>query len=259
MGHKELSGKFVPLQRVVRDYMLEVDYPDAAFFRLWNLAVRGMVSVGMELFIEPVSRKLNVNPNKTVDLPSDYAQWSRVGVLNGNGQIATLTLNTGLTTMADESGERLSNIIDETVGGWNDSGWPAYGPLPWTPWVSDTYFGVPSGTEYLGSFKVDEEMGCVLLDPNYQHSYIILEYMPNPEATKDFLIPEIASECIIAFLAWRDIINKPSSRRVNNGEKVLRKQEFRAQKVQLRRKLYPFRVPVANDVTRLGFSLAVKS
>ena len=253
------TARFIPLKRVVADYMLEAELPAAMEFRIWNLAVRGMTKVGMDLFIEPVTRKLDVNANLTVDLPQDYTDWVKVGVLNNNGEIATLKLNNQLSSNGSLGFDRLSHNVDASNGPFSsDEGAFGYRNLVWGEQYFQ-FFGAPSGTTNLGEFKVDEDNGQILLAPGYTYDYVILEYLPSPESNEEFLIPEKASECILAWLAWRDIINKPSSRRVNNQEKMIRKQEFKSQRIQLRRTLNPFRIPVANDIIRQGMSLSLKA
>lgn len=252
------TARFIPLREIVDDYKIEADLPESAHFRLWQMAVRGMQEIGFDIFVEPVTRKLGVNPNLTVDLPQDYVNWVKVGVLNDEGEIATLRYNPDLSSNAVLAGDRLSNITDNRIEEFDDKWFWGYRNLYWENEYFK-FFGAPSGTNNLGEFDVKEDLGLIFLKPGFTYDYVILEYLPDPGASEDFLVPVYARECILAWIAWRDIINKPGSRRVTGNEKVLRKREYFNTRNLLRRRLNPFRIPDANDTIREGQKLAVKS
>ena len=96
------TAKYIPLNDVISQYMNEAGIPEGQRLRLHALAVRGLQELGMDVFSEPKTRVLEVLPNKTVDLPSDYLQWSKVGIINSDGEVATLRHNSDLTLYRPE-------------------------------------------------------------------------------------------------------------------------------------------------------------
>ncbi len=252
------TARFIPLQQIVKDFMMEADLPGSNYLRLWNIAVRGLDDIGMDFFTEPVTRKLGVNPNLTVDLPQDYVNWIKVGVLNGNGEIATLKRNPQLSSNAVIAHDRLENNSDTRLGEDQTVFIEGYRNFYWQNEFFRV-FGAESGTTNLGEFDVKEKEGLIYLKSGFTYDYIILEYLPSPSATEDFLVPLQTRECLIAWLAWRDILNKPTSRRNPGNDKLLRKREYYNQRNLARRRLNPFRLNEANDAIRQGMKLAVKS
>jgi hypothetical protein len=108
------TAKYIPLNEVISQYMNEAGIPEGQRLRLWNISVRGLKELGMDVFSEPKTRILNVLPNKTVDLPADYLQWSKVGIVNDQGEVATLRHNPNLTLYRAEQAEEYLDPNDET-------------------------------------------------------------------------------------------------------------------------------------------------
>ena len=61
---------------------------------------------GVRFFYQVKSVKLPVNGNKTVDIPADFLNWAKLGILNNRGEIIPLYYNDKLTTYADLSADR---------------------------------------------------------------------------------------------------------------------------------------------------------
>lgn len=252
------SARYVPLETIVKFYMSEANLTGAHYQRLYHLAHRGLVDIGLDITEEPKTLKLDVDANKTVVIPDDYIQWIKVGVLNERGEVATLRRNDSLTTYGMEDNDRLSKNTGDGVRSK-------------TPFFHDSYqnfnssgslynlYGIRNNMDYYGEFKVDDASNLILLDNDYSYDHIILEYLSNPTADSDLVIPIQAQEALIAFLRWMDIISMPASRRVNMGEKQIRKREYYNQRRLAKARIRPFRLWDTNEVIRLNNNLVVKS
>jgi hypothetical protein len=184
-----------------------------------------MEMLGLDFFYSIKSVKLPILANKTVMLPADYLNYQKVGVLNSVGEVIPLKYNDKLTTYADLNPNRISKTEDNTLFEFYSSSSPVF----YNYWNGDAYvnlYGVPSGAPFVGGFKIDNTNGVILLDENFGYDYIIMEYVSSPIQGEEYYIPVQFREAMIAWLAWRDIANIPSTRRGNLGDKRDRRHEF---------------------------------
>jgi hypothetical protein len=250
--------KYVPLETVVKYFMAEANLTGAHYLRLYQLAVRGLSELGMDVTEEVKTEFLPVESNKTVFLPEDYIQWIKVGILNDRGEVATLRRNESLTTYGVLDSDRLSKNFGDGVRI----------KIPYTDEAYQNYyndgslfnlFGVRNNMDYYGEFKVDDANGVILLDNDFQYADIVLEYLSNPAEAEDLVIPLQAQEALIAFLAWMDIRSMSASRRGNVADKQIRKKEYLRQKRLAKERLNPLRLWDANEIIRINNNLVLKS
>lgn len=194
---------YISLDSVILDYLGEGEYSQSKYFKTWHLAFRGMDNMGLDFFYKVQAVKLPVNANMTVQLPADYLNWTKVGVLNDRGEIIPLYYNDKLTTYADLSPERLDRTQDDSVVGldnWGVNTWANY----WNGASFITIYGVPSGAPFVGNFKIDNANGVILLNENFAYDYIMLEYVASPVQGQEYYVPVQFREALIAWLWWKD-------------------------------------------------------
>ena len=61
------------------------------------------------------SSKLPVKDNKTVELPNDYINYTKIGVFNNKGEVIPLKYNSKLSNFADLLPDRLQKTQDNTL------------------------------------------------------------------------------------------------------------------------------------------------
>ncbi len=191
---------YVTLESIVQDYLTEGELPNHKYFKVWHLAYRGMEQLGLDAFYKIQTVKLPVNSNYTVVLPSDYVNWTKVGVLNDNGEIIPLYQNDKMTTFADLSSTRLEQTQDNTLWDWDVNNWNNY----WNGQAFINIYGTPSGAPFVGSFKIDNENGVMLLDEKFRYDYVMLEYVASPQQGQEYYVPVQFREALIAWLWWKD-------------------------------------------------------
>src|SRR5262245_53854851 len=139
------NRQWISLDECITAYMDEAELSNHKYFKLWNLAFRAMTELGLDSFYIIRSVKLPVNANLTVPLPVDYLNYSKVGVLNEQGDIIPLGVNNNLTTAFDLSPTRLEQTQDPTIPTqFNNSGiwWYNY----WSGNGFSNLYGLPSGS-----------------------------------------------------------------------------------------------------------------
>tara|TARA_R110000868_G_scaffold29955_1_gene111387 strand:- start:689 stop:1453 length:765 start_codon:yes stop_codon:yes gene_type:complete len=215
---------YIAMESVVQDYLTESEQSNAKYFKVWNLAYRGLEDLGLDFFYKVQSVKLPINANLTVTLPADYMQWSKVGILNNQGEIIPLDYNDKLTTYADLLPDRIEKTQDNSVittGLGNDTFYNY-----WNGYAYTNIYGVPSGAPRVGSFKVDTPNGVILLNERFQYEYLMLEYIASPVAGQEYYLPVQFREALVSWLRWMDNISTPTKTHAANANIQMRRKDY---------------------------------
>lgn len=219
------NRQWIPLDECISAYMDEAEIDNKKYFKLWHLAFRAMTELGLDAFYNVLSVKIPVNANLTANLPANYLQYSKVGVLNEQGEIIPMGVNNKLTVAFDLNPTRLTQTQDSTIptqlnqqGVW----WYNY----WNGQGFSNLYGYPSGNPNIGSFKIDNSNGVIILSENFSYPYIMLEYVSSPKEGGEYYVPAQFKEAIIAYLRWKDIISIPVKTHVANSNVLIRRKDF---------------------------------
>jgi len=80
------------------------------FDKAWVIGLRALVDMNFDVSGEPKTIRIPLNGNKTAPIPADCVSWSKIGILDSNGEISTLRINNALTTWMDTSPNRISKL-----------------------------------------------------------------------------------------------------------------------------------------------------
>lgn len=250
------TARYISIEQVVQQYINEAHLTDAAFERLWHIAIRGLEDFHYSFAAEPITRKLNVLPNKTVELPDDYVDWCKIGVLNEEGEVASLKISTNLSRYAATSADRVASnpavfdrmtVEDNFFRNYNYDG--AY----------VTLYGVTSGLETVGICNVLNDEGIIILGHDYAYDHVILEYIASPVANQDYLMPVLLREALISWLRWNDRRSIPAGRRSNLGQRQMDRKDYFNDRRLGKQLVKRFRLEEANDVIRLNSNMKIKA
>ena len=232
-------------------------------FKVTHIAFDGMKELGLDYFYTIRSLKLPINANLTVNLPEDYLNYTKIGVFNDRSEVIPLFYNDKLTYFADQLPNRAQETEDPTLGNlfingvfngglifnnfWNDG---IFGPL----------YGTPSGAPFIGSFKIDNGAGIIILSEGFIYPYIVLEYIASPKPTQGtYFLPFQFKEALIAYMGWKDIQLLPSSRRGNGGDKAQRRKDFYNERRLARARYKPTQLEQVYEESLRNQRLAVKA
>lgn len=252
------TAQWVSLSEIIYQYIDQAKLTNAEYRRLWTIGVRGVEEVGMDVHSTPKTVKLLVKANKTVELPSDYVGFSKVGVLNADGEVATLRRNPNLTAYAIDMNDRLTKNTDQTdvqTFRLQDLAYVNY--YDGARYVN--IFGAGSLLNAAGTFDISEDEGILYLNNDFPYTYVIMEYFSSPADDVDYKIPFQVKEAVLSYIAWKDIEMLPTGRRVNISEKQIRRKEFYNQKRLAKLRVNPVTPWDANEVIRMGQKLVAKA
>lgn len=252
------TAKWIGLSEIIYQYIDQARLSNADYRRLWTIGVRGVEELGMDVFATKKTAKLAVNANKTVTLPSDYIGFSKVGVFNESGEVASLRRNVALTSYKILQSDRTSSNTDNTTGSTyrlQDLAFVNY--FDGARYVN--IFGAGAVLNAAGEFDINEEEGLIYLQNDYDYDYVVLEYMSSPADDVDYRVPVQIKEAVLSFIAWKDIEHLPLGRRASLGDKQLRRKEYYNQKRLANLRENPITLWDANEVIRMGQKLVAKA
>lgn len=252
------NRQWIPLDECITDYMNEAEYSQVKYRKLWYLAFRALSELGMDAFYSVKSVKLPVNANLTVTLPADYVNYFKVGVLNQQGDIIPMGVNNNLTAAFDLSPTRVEQTQDDTIptqlneqGVWWYNYWNgvAYGPI----------YGLPSGTPYIGSYKIDNANGVIILSQNFNYDYVMLEYIASPQIGGEYYVPVQFKEAVIAFIRWKDVSSVPVKSRPEQANVEMRRRDYYNERGNAIARYDPIRLPELYEWHLQSMRLTVKA
>lgn len=217
--------QWVELDECINGYISESEQSIHKYFKIWQLAFRVMTELGIDFFYQVQSFKLPINSNLTVNLPANCLKWTKIGVLNSVGEVIPLKYNEKLTGFAQFSADRLQKTQDSNLFNFYQYNAPIWYNW-WNGGTFQTLYGLPSGAPFVGSFKVDNTTGVILLNEHYAYDYLMVECIVPPQEGQVYYVPIQFKEAMIAGLSWLDIRSLPSGRRGNLGDKSQRRKEF---------------------------------
>jgi len=199
-----MAYSFISLDSIINDYLQESEQSISRYAKCYHIGFRGMEILGLDFFYGVRTQKLAVLSNKTVPLPIDCIKYTKIGVLNGKGEIVPLKYNPNLTTYADNWVNRQTVSEDNSIftNLYNPSS-----PTFFNYWSDGSFtniYGVPSSGVDVGSFKVDEQNGVILLSEDYSFSYLMVEYIASPQSDIQHYVPIQFREAIVSYLWWKD-------------------------------------------------------
>lgn len=217
---------YITLDSVINDYIDASEQSVHKYAKLYNIAYRGMQEMGLDFFYKIKTVKLPIDTtNYTAQLPNDYINYSKIGVLNSKGEIIPLTFNSKMTFYADQQPDRIALTTDDTLLTWYQNQAPIFYNY-WDGYGFTNVYGVPSGSPFVGNFNIDDANGVILLNQYFYYDYIMIEYLASPNPEEKYMIPMQFREAMIAYLAWQDIAYLPSTRKGNLGDKRDRKNNY---------------------------------
>ncbi len=250
--------QWINIEGIINGYIDASEQSSNKYYKLFQIAVRGVENLGLDFFYQVKSVKLPVNANLTVTIPSDYIKYTKVGVLNSKGEVIPLKYNSKLTTYADLFSDRLTKTQDDSLYNWYSWDSPIFYNY-WNGYAYSNLYGIPSGTPFIGSFKIDNANGVILLDESFPYEYVMLEYIASPQVDGDYYIPVDFKEALLAWIAWQDIQNMPASRKGSLGDKRDRRSNYYNERRLALGRFRPFYMDEAYQSSQEATRLTVKS
>lgn len=254
----------IPLKTIVAELIDSKDSSSHEFRRMYNIGVRGVREFNTDIVGNFSTKLLNVNANKTVDLPEDYLSFSKIGVINEKGEIITLRSNPQLSNYND--GHPLKADRFEGVPNLGAVTYPAipynYPYIYYNFFVSNqsfNLFGIGGGGQDIGNYKVDEECGVIIFGPYFKYDKVLLEYLGDgmDRSCDDYMIDSRAAEAMLAYIRWKTALDNPKK----YGQGLIRdyKQEYKSERLKAKMRINKIVVSEFEDIHRITTKLAPRA
>ena len=252
--------QWISLDTCINNYLDESEQGIHKYYKCFNLAFRAMDELGLDFFYQIQSFVFPVTASKVVKIPPNCLRYTKIGILNANGEVIPLYTNPNLTSYADLFPNRIAKIQETTP---TDS----VGALSISPnaynnfWCDNTFmtlYGLPSGAPFIGGFKIDEENGLIILEPDFNFDYIIVECVVSPAEGQEYFVPIQFKEAVISYISWKDIKSLPTTRRGGLGDKRDRKHDYYNERRLAIARYNPFRPQEAHQLNMQSTRLTVK-
>lgn len=204
----------IALKKLVSQFLNSADESMHGFRRLYNIGVQGCREFNLDITGNIKTVVLPVNANKTVNLPQDYISYSKIGVLNDKGEVVTYKRNDQLSTWHSEYTTQSlrkegAPVLNTLTPFFDQNTYPNYYYNYYYNGTSYNLFGADSGTPKVGSYKVDESNGLIILDLHNHYDQLVLEYLSDgyDENSDDYEIDARAERAFMAYLRWNNSID----------------------------------------------------
>ena len=251
---------FISLDSCITDYLDEAELSMHKYSKCFNAAFRAMDDLGIDFFYQIRTVVIPINANFTANIPSNCVKLVKVGVLNQAGEVISLNINNNLTSYADLFPNRIAQIqslapADSLVDlNLNTNAFNNF----WSDNTFSTLYGLPSGAPFIGSYKIDEAAGIIVLDPSFAYEYLVLECVVSPQEGQEYYVPIQFREAIIAWISWKDIKSMPMTRKSATVEKRDRRHDYYNERRLAIARYKPFRPEEMHQLSIQNTRLTVK-
>lgn len=248
-----MARNTIKVSQIVNDFLLTMGHDD--FVNdvdesvLKNFAKRGIREFGFDIMNRVKSLKLSVNTtNDTVELPDDYVDIVKIGVVGTDGIVYVLGENKNINISQKYKTDSNGNNIDSDGDGVydrEDSKGATAGTSGSTNRVDDgfedyvfrnyVYGGVEGrlygvgGGQYEGGYRVNLDQNRIEMDTSNNISEVIIEYVADEARAVDPTVHIYLEEALRTYMYFKIVERKSSV-------PIAEKQRARAEYYNERRK-----------------------
>jgi hypothetical protein len=233
-----MANNYIKVSQVVNDFIVTQDHDDYAGHvsdtSLRTQALRGVREMGFDILQVVRSLKLTVDvATSSVELPCDYVDWTKVGVVGNDGLVYVLGMNKNINysqkmkdcgECEDREDSKTPTSGFSTVGGDGiKAGFDSYIFRNFIYQNNEgRLYGVGGGT-YYGEFRINQDQNRIELELDSGVSEIVLEYIADEARAEDPHVHIYAEQALRSYIYYRVIERKAS---VPANEKARARQEY---------------------------------
>jgi len=259
-----------PLKQIVADFLLSADLSDHAFTRIYHIG-RRCIENEFNLDIMGGFRTvvLDINPNKTVEIPTWCTKFSKIGLINEIGEIVPLKLNDQLNTYHGiyfNQTDRLAGLPRINNFSYSDAvptGYPYGFGLTYLNFYSGgtsfNLYGASGGTPTIGRYNIDIQNGIIVIDSKFPYSQVVFEGMTDgfDDETGDYMIPIDCAEAMVYWLRWQNMADLPKKYPASLCKNARR--EYYNEKRKSKVRINPANITDLQNAERASWKLVAKA
>jgi len=274
-----MARNTVPLDQIISDFVITLaddDYAGSASdTQIRTHALRGIREMGFDMSKRIRSLVLAINSaNNTVELPDDFVDWSKVGVVGSDNLVYVLGENKNINysqSYADSSGVKASTsatandndndgVFDRIEAKTATTGSETSSSSNSTVF-RDYYYGNQSaiygsgGGRYRGEFRVNLDQNRIEISPISNVSEVVIEYVADEGRSKNPSVHLYLEEALRSYMYYKIIERKAS---VPANEKARARQEYYNERRKANSRIKSFTKEEALKTIRKNFKQSPK-
>lgn len=272
---------YVTLRQVMDDFVLTMDVDDHISnvndAMLRNVALRGIREFGFDVTARIKSLKRTINSNNTINLPSDYVDLVKIGIVGADGTVYVLNQNkninysrkvSGTTTPVDDKGGPMYLTQNEVENREDDKTSTTGADVlssddPFESYVFRNYiyentlgglYGIGGG-HGMGEYRINLDQNRIELDTSSDITEVVIEYIADEARSSNPLIHVYAEEALRAYMYYKLCERKST---VPANEKMRARSEYYNERRKAKARLGNFTRDEALRTIRKNFKQAPK-
>lgn len=270
---------FVTLREVVDDFIITMDSDDyvsnANDSAIRNIALRGIREFGFDVSSRVRSLKRTIKSNNTIDLPDDYVDMIKVGIVGEDGVVHVLGQNkhinysqklegTNITT--DSAAGPLNigvNLIEDRVDDKTVTEGNSFTEDDYEYYIFHNYlyqgglgrlYGIGGG-HMPGEYRINLDQNRIEVDTETNATELVLEYVADEARSTNPVIHVYAEEALRCFIYYKLCERKSN---VPANEKMRARAEYYNERRKAKARLGNFTKEEALKTIRKNFKQAPK-
>jgi hypothetical protein len=236
--------------------------------------------MGFDMSKKIRSLKLTVSATNTIELPDDFVDWSKVGVVGSDGIVYVLGENKNVNysqAYEDGSGNKVGTAAEaydsdgdgvydriDSKGATNSGspaasdditqGFDSYIFRNYVYGATNGLYGIGGG-HYYGTFRVNLDQNRIELETNQDIGEAVIEYVADEARSKNPSVHVYLEEALMSYMYYKIIERKAS---VPANEKARARQEYYNERRKANARIKSFTKEEALKTIRKNYKQAPK-
>jgi len=280
-----MARNTVPLNQIISDFLITMaddDYASmASDIQVRTHALRGIREIGFDMSNKIKSIKIEVNSsNNTIELPDDFVDLSKVGVVGSDGIVYVLGQNKNINqsrAYANASGTKVGSSADAVDSdgdgvydridsknatnsgnpGASDDVTQGFNSFIFRNYVygaSNGLYGIGGGHMF-GNYRLNLDQNRIELESNHDIGEVVIEYLADEARSKNPSVHVYIEEALMAYMYYKIIERKAS---VPANEKARARQEYYNERRKANARMKSFSKDDALQTIRKNYKQAPK-
>jgi hypothetical protein len=270
---------FVTLREVVDDFIITMDSDDyvsnANDSAIRNIALRGIREFGFDVSSRVRSLKRTISSNNTIELPDDYVDMLKVGVVSEDGIVYVLGQNKNInysqklespdSTVDSAAGplDIAGNVILDREDDKTSTDGSGLKDTDYEYYIFNNYlyqgglgrlYGVGGG-HMRGEYRINLDQNRIEIDTESNATELVLEYIADEARSTNPVIHVYAEEALRCFIYYKLCERKSN---VPANEKMRARAEYYNERRKAKSRLSNFTKEEALRTIRKNFKQAPK-
>jgi len=198
--------------------------------RIYTIALSGLRELHLDVNGIIKIAELCINDNDTVDLPNDFINYRKIGIVGGDGQIHSMGVDNNISLQPDCGVDGRDVQADGSMVPFNSL--PFAGTFWGVTYGNGALFGIGGGNNALGYFRVNKKTNQLWLSGLTSYgpygtgriTSVIVEYIADINSDgEDFIVHPYAIQVIKDWISFRYV---NGDRNTSTSEKDMRRREY---------------------------------